>query len=83
MRWCHLTVSKPLVLSLETIPNLSDLFSMVLEHPLHEERFDLAYSAFIDSGVAIGRRGFRPPEAVRNGGGGAGTVKSLGKMLGR
>lgn len=51
-RWCHLTASNG-PLPLETRPNLRVLASMALEHALHDDRFDFAYSAIIQSSGAI------------------------------
>lgn len=45
-KWCHLVISNPRE-SLVTKPNLRALAEITWEHFLHDDRFDLAYSATI------------------------------------
>ena len=57
-RWCHLMTSNP-PLPLATVPSLNAFDSIVLEHALHDDRFDFAYSATIDERGILSSSGFR------------------------
>lgn len=51
--WCHFVMSNPRE-SLVTEPNLKALAAIVLEHFLHDDLFDFAYSATTLGGICGG-----------------------------